>query len=46
VYYSSYILLLGAEVGKQFQLIWEEAKAARRAQKALFRLNDVLKNAP
>ena len=45
VYYSSYILLLGAEVGKQFQLIWEETKAARRVQKALFRLNDALKNA-
>ncbi len=46
VYYSAYILLLGAEVGKQFQLIWEEAKAVRRVQKALFRLNDALKAAP
>ncbi len=39
IYYSSYVLLLGAEVGKQFQLIWEEAKAARRVQKAIIRLN-------
>ena len=45
VYYSSYILLLGAEVGKQFQLIWEEAKACHRVQKALFRINDRLKTA-
>jgi len=44
VYYSSYILLLGAEVGKQFQLIWEEIKAASRVQKALFRINAALKN--
>ncbi len=46
IYYSSYVLLLGAEVGKQFQLIWEEAKAARRVEKALLRLNAALKNAP
>jgi membrane protein len=39
VYYSCYILLLGGEVGKQFQLIWEEAKAARRVQKALHKVN-------
>lgn len=39
VYYSSYILLLGAEVGKQFQLIWEETQAAGRVEKALARLN-------
>lgn len=46
VYYSAYVLLLGAEVGKQFQLVWEEAKAARRVQKALFRLNLSFKTAP
>lgn len=44
MYYSAYILLLGAEVGKQFQLIWEEAKSARRVHRALARLNVSLKN--
>ncbi len=43
IYYSSYVLLLGAEVGKQFQLIWEEAKAARRVQKALHKVNFAFK---